>query len=157
MYNSGQWPKFSDASFVMDTGTRLIPTSEVPLVNLAAGKKHTEGELPIRYTAATYCFRSEAGSAGRHTRGFIRLHQFSKVELVSICTPNQSQRGRELILHAAETISKKTWIVLQSIITLLYWHTLFLPKKCDIEVWMPGQKNMKFLVVLNAVLFKLED
>ena len=64
MYNSGQWPKFSDASFVMDTGTRLIPTSEVPLVNLEAGKKHTEGELPIRYTDATYCFRSEAGSAG---------------------------------------------------------------------------------------------
>ena len=107
MYNSGQWPKFSDASFVMDTGTRLIPTSEVPLVNLEAGKKHTEGELPIRYTDATYCFRSEAGSAGRHTRGFIRLHQFSKVELVSICTPNQSQRGHELILHAAETILKK--------------------------------------------------
>ena len=73
-------PKFSDASFVIDTGNRLIPTSEVPLVNLAA-EKNIEGELPVRYTAATYCFRSEAGSAGRHTRGFIRLHQFSKVEL----------------------------------------------------------------------------
>ena len=107
MYNSGQLPKFSDTSFVIDPGNRLIPTSEVPLVNLAAEKVFTEGELPVRYTAATYCFRSEGGSAGRDTRGFIRLHQFSKVELVSICTPNQSQREHELILHAAETTLKK--------------------------------------------------
>ena len=115
--------------------------------------------MPVRYTAATYCFRSEAGSAGRDTRGSIRLHQFSKVELVSICTPNQSQREHELILHAAEKPYKKNL----NCLTEYYYFALFthpfpLKKTYDIEVWMPGQKTiLKFLVVLNAVLFNLED
>jgi seryl-tRNA synthetase len=131
-------PKFSDASFVIETGNRLIPTSGVPLVNLAA-EKNIEGELPVRYTAATYCFRSEAGSAGRHTRGFIRLHQFSKVELVSICTQNQSQREHELILHAAETMQKIE--LSHRVLLLCSIGTPFSPQTTyDIEVWMPGQK-----------------
>jgi len=93
MYNAGQLPKFAEDSFLTTDGFRLIPTAEVSLVNLVQNSIIYHEELPLRYVAYTPCFRSEAGSAGRDTRGMIRLHQFSKVELVSITAQDNSEEG----------------------------------------------------------------
>ena len=92
-FGTGNLPKAADDMFQTREGLWLIPTAEVPLTNLVAGEILDEARLPLRFTAWTPCFRSEAGAAGRDTRGMIRLHQFHKVELVSI-TPARGQRGR---------------------------------------------------------------
>lgn len=107
MYGAGQLPKFAEDSFLTTDGFRLIPTAEVSLINLVQDTILYHEELPLRYVAYTPCFRSEAGSAGRDTRGMIRLHQFSKVELVSITAQDKSEIEHEYIVNASENILKK--------------------------------------------------
>ena len=121
----------------------LIPTSEVPLTNLVREKILSEEELPLRFTALTPCFRAEAGSAGRDTRGMLRQHQFNKVELVSITTPEKSAEEHERMLAAAETVLKKLGLHYQ-VKTLCTGDMGFASQKTyDIEVWLPGQNTYR--------------
>jgi seryl-tRNA synthetase len=139
MYNAGQLPKFAEDSFLTTDGFRLIPTAEVSLVNLVQDTILYHEELPMRLVAYTPCFRSEAGSAGRDTRGMIRLHQFSKVELVSITAQDQSESEHEYILNASEEILK-TLDLPYRVMLLCSGDTSFASRKTyDIEVWLPGQ------------------
>jgi seryl-tRNA synthetase len=117
----------------------LIPTAEVSLTNYVADEILNEAELPLRFTAFTPCFRAEAGAAGRDTRGMIRMHQFSKVELVSITTPEQSNQEHERMTDAAQEILKKLNLA-HRVVTLCTGDMGFSAKKTyDIEVWLPGQ------------------
>jgi len=117
----------------------LIPTAEVPLTNYVADEIVNEAELPFRMTAHTPCFRAEAGAAGRDTRGMIRMHQFSKVELVSITTPDQSAAEHERMTDAAQEILKKLDLA-HRVVTLCTGDMGFGAQKTyDIEVWLPGQ------------------
>lgn len=139
MYGVGQLPKFAEDSFATTNGYRLIPTAEVSLTNIVADKILSEEELPLRFTAHTPCFRSEAGSAGKDTRGMIRLHQFSKVELVSIVTPEKSKDEHERMLSAAENILQKLDLSYR-VVTLCTGDIGFGSSKTyDIEVWLPAQ------------------
>lgn len=139
VYGTGQLPKFEEDLFRTTRGDWLIPTSEVPLTNLAADQIWAEEELPLRFTAHTPCFRSEAGSAGRDTRGMIRLHQFSKVEMVVVCTPEESDREHERMLTAAQTVLEKLDLPYRTV-TLCTGDMGFSARKTyDIEVWLPGQ------------------
>lgn len=143
MKNVGQLPKFADDSFETTTGHRLIPTGEVPLVNMVTGCILDKMQLPIRYTAYTPCFRSEAGSAGRDTKGLIRLHQFAKVELVSITAPEQSEEEHQYILNAAEEILRRLKIPYR-VMLLCAGDTGFASKKTyDLEVWLPGMQEYR--------------
>jgi seryl-tRNA synthetase len=117
----------------------LIPTAEVPLTNLVRESIVDEAELPLRYTACTPCFRAEAGAAGKDTRGMIRQHQFDKVELVSITTPEQSKDEHERMLACAEEVLKKLDLHYR-VMTLCTGDMGFASQKTyDIEVWLPGQ------------------
>src|SRR6201999_2044068 len=107
MFGTGQLPKFRDDQFAAGDGYWLIPTAEVPLTNLVRESILDEGELPMRLTALTPCFRAEAGAAGRDTRGMIRQHQFTKVELVSITTPEISKDEHERMLACAEEVLRR--------------------------------------------------
>ena len=121
----------------------LIPTAEVPLTNLVRESIVREEELPLRFTALTPCFRAEAGSAGRDTRGMLRQHQFNKVELVSITTPEQSAGEHERMLGSAEAVLKKLYLPYR-IMTLCTGDMGFASQKTyDIEVWMPGQETFR--------------
>lgn len=143
MYGVGQLPKFADDSFLTTDGFRLIPTSEVTLVNMVSDMILNRDELPMRLVAHSPCFRSEAGSAGKDTRGMIRLHQFHKVELVSITTPDQSDFEHEYMLNAAETILKRLDIPYR-VMLLCSGDMGFSAKKTyDIEVWLPGQRKYR--------------
>ena len=140
MYNVGLLPKFSEDSFETTNNYRLIPTGEVPLVNMVADSILPHEALPIRYVAHTPCFRSEAGSAGRDVRGMIRMHQFSKVELVSITTPEEAENEHEYVTSAAEEILKKLELPYR-VMLLCSGDMGFQSKKTyDIEVWLPSQK-----------------
>lgn len=143
MYNAGQLPKFADDSFETTNNYRLIPTAEVPLVNMVADSIIAREKLPIRYVAHTPCFRSEAGSSGRDTRGMIRLHQFSKVELVTITTPEESKREHEHITNAAETILKKLDLSYRVMLLCTGDMGFSAQKTYDLEVWLPGQKQYR--------------
>ena len=143
MFGTGQLPKFRDDQFQTNTGHWLIPTAEVALTNLVAGEILSETELPIRYTAYTPCFRAEAGAAGRDTRGMIRQHQFSKVELVSITTPEQSIDEHERMTNAAETVLQRLELPYR-VINLCTGDVGFQSEKTyDLEVWLPGQKTYR--------------
>jgi len=121
----------------------LIPTAEVPLTNYVSDEILAEAELPIRFTAYTPCFRAEAGAAGRDTRGMIRMHQFSKVELVSITTPGQSNAEHERMTDAAQEILKKLDLA-HRVVTLCTGDMGFgATKTYDIEVWLPGQNAFR--------------
>lgn len=121
----------------------LIPTAEVPLTNLVRESILSEEELPRRYTALTPCFRAEAGSAGRDTRGMLRQHQFEKVELVSITTPEKSREEHERMLSCAENVLKKLDLHYR-VMTLCTGDMGFASQKTyDIEVWLPGQKSYR--------------
>jgi seryl-tRNA synthetase len=123
--------------------TWLIPTAEVPLTNLVRESILSEEELPRRYTALTPCFRAEAGSAGRDTRGMLRQHQFEKVELVSITTPEKSREEHERMLSCAEAVLKKLDLHYR-VMTLCTGDMGFASQKTyDIEVWLPGQKTYR--------------
>ncbi len=121
----------------------LIPTAEVPLTNLVRESILSEEELPLRFTALTPCFRSEAGAAGRDTRGMLRQHQFDKVELVSITTPEQSRAEHERMLTCAEEVLKRLGLHYR-VMTLSTGDMGFASQKTyDIEVWLPGQGTFR--------------
>lgn len=143
MYNVGQLPKFEEDSFLTTNGYRLIPTSEVSLTNFVADTIVPREELPLRLTAYTPCFRSEAGSAGKDTRGMIRLHQFSKVELVSITTPDESKNEHERMLSAAEKILQKLDLSYRVMLLCSGDMGFSAHKTYDLEVWLPGQNQYR--------------
>lgn len=142
MFGTGQLPKFSQDSF--HTGNHwVIPTGEVPLTNLVSGAMLEETELPLRFTAHTACFRSEAGSAGKDTRGMLRQHQFYKVELVSIAHPDHSDAELERMTSAAEDILQQLKIPYR-VQLLCTGDTGFGAQKTyDLEAWMPGQNQYR--------------
>ncbi|MQA65768.1 MAG: serine--tRNA ligase [Alphaproteobacteria bacterium] len=139
LYGTGQLPKFADDLFVATTQHWLIPTAEVPLTNLVREQILDESALPIRVTALTPCFRSEAGAAGKDTRGMIRQHQFDKVELVSITTPEQSDAEHERMTKAAEEVLKRLGLSYRVIVLCTGDMGFAARKTYDIEVWLPGQ------------------
>jgi seryl-tRNA synthetase len=139
LYGTGQLPKFAEDQFKTEQGLWLIPTSEVPLTNLAADEIIDETALPWRFTALTPCFRSEAGAAGKDTRGMIRQHQFLKVELVSIAHPDHSDDEHKRMTNCAEEVLKRLGLPYR-VITLCTGDMGFSAQKTyDIEVWLPGQ------------------
>ncbi len=139
VYGTGQLPKFAEDLFRTTDGRWLIPTAEVPLTNLAGGEIIAEAKLPIRVTALTPCFRSEAGSAGRDTRGMLRQHQFNKVELVSIAHPDHSAQEHERMTQCAEAILEKLEIPWRRIILSAGDTGFGSARTHDLEVWLPGQ------------------
>ena len=143
LYGTGQLPKFAEDLFTASGGFWLIPTAEVPLTNLAADMILDAEALPLRFTAYTPCYRSEAGSAGKDTRGMIRQHQFSKVELVSITHPDRSGEEHERMTACAETILKRLDLAYRTV-TLCTGDMGFSAQKTyDIEVWLPGQNRYR--------------
>ena len=143
LYGTGQLPKFGDDLFRTTDGRWLIPTAEVPLTNMVAGKILDEDELPYRVTAHTACFRAEAGAAGKDTRGMLRQHQFYKVELVSIVSPDESEAELERMTGCAEEILKRLGIAYR-VVVLCSGDTGFgAAKTHDLEVWMPGQDTYR--------------
>ncbi len=139
LFGTGQLPKFEHDLFGTDTGHWLIPTAEVPLTNLAAGRIMAAEELPLRFTAFTPCYRSEAGSAGRDTRGMIRQHQFQKVELVSVTHPEASAEEHERMTQAAETILERLELPYRRVLLCAGDLGAAARKTYDLEVWLPGQ------------------
>jgi seryl-tRNA synthetase len=139
LFGTGQLPKFEEDLFVTKDGFWLIPTAEVPLTNLVRESIVEEGELPKRLTAWTPCFRAEAGSAGRDTRGMIRQHQFSKVEMVSITTEDQSLAELERMTGCAEEVLKRLELPYRTVILCIGDMGFGARKTYDIEVWLPGQ------------------
>ncbi|MGC6485834.1 MAG: serine--tRNA ligase [Candidatus Puniceispirillales bacterium] len=141
MAGTGQLPKFAEDLFHTTDDRWLIPTAEVPLTNLVAGDILDEATLPLRMTAYTPCFRAEAGAAGRDTRGMIRQHQFSKVELVTIAHPDQSDDELERMTSCAETILQRLGLAYR-VMLLSSGDTGFSARRTyDIEVWLPGQEE----------------
>jgi seryl-tRNA synthetase len=139
MFGTGQLPKFADDQFKTMDGRWLIPTAEVSLTNMVREKVLDEGDLPLRFTAYTPCFRLEAGAAGRDTRGMIRQHQFTKVELVSVTTPEQSRDELERMTHCAESILQKLNLHYR-VMRLCAGDMGFGARMTyDLEVWLPGQ------------------
>ena len=139
LYGTGQLPKFADQQFRTENGHWLIPTAEVTLTNFAADQILDAEKLPMRLTAHTLCFRSEAGAAGRDTRGMLRQHQFEKVELVSICRPDQSEEEHERMTRCAETVLELLELPYRRM-TLSTGDMGFSARKTyDLEVWLPGQ------------------
>ncbi|AUG52862.1 serine--tRNA ligase [Thalassospira marina] len=139
MFGTGQLPKFAEDSFKTTNDMWLIPTSEVTLTNQVAGEIVDTASLPLRYTALTQCFRSEAGSAGRDTRGMIRQHQFSKVEMVSIVDPEQSDAELERKTQCAEEVLQRLGLPYRTILLCSGDTGFSAMKTYDIEVWLPGQ------------------
>jgi seryl-tRNA synthetase len=139
LYGTANLPKFADDLFATSNDLWLAPTAEVPLTNLAAQSIFDEAALPLRFTALTPCFRSEAGAAGKDTRGMIRQHQFLKVELVSIAHPDHSEQEHQRMTACAETILKRLGLP-HRVVTLSTGDMGFASRKTyDIEVWLPGQ------------------
>jgi len=143
LFGTSQLPKFSEDLYQLDTGSYLIPTAEVPLTNLVADSILNEAELPLRFTAHTLCFRSEAGSAGKDTAGMLRQHQFAKVEMVCVTAPDQSDFELERMVGCAEEVLKRLKLPYR-VVTLCSGDTGFGARKTyDIEVWLPGQDKYR--------------
>ena len=143
VFGAGQLPKFAEDLFRTTNDYWLISTAEVPLTNLVAGEILDENVLPLRYTAWTPCFRSEAGAAGKDTRGMIRQHQFEKVELVSVTRPEDSTTEHERMTGCAEEVLKRLGLAYR--VVLLSTGDMGFPsqKTYDIEVWLPGQDTYR--------------
>lgn len=139
LYGTGQLPKFEEDLFKTTTDHYLIPTAEIPLTNLVNDKILSEKDLPMRMTAYTPCFRSEAGSAGKDTRGMIRQHQFTKVELVSIAHPDHSEAEHERMTACAEEVLKRLELPYRVMLLCTGDMGFGSRKTYDIEVWLPGQ------------------
>ena len=140
VYGTGQLPKFADDLFRTTDGRWLIPTAEVPLTNTVAGEIVAEKSLPIRLTALSDCFRSEAGAAGRDTRGMIRQHQFRKVEMVAICAPEQSDAEHEHMTQSAEKVLALLELPCRRVLLCSGDTGASAAKTFDLEVWLPGQQ-----------------
>ncbi len=142
-YGTSQLPKFAEDLFHTTSGSWLIPTAEVPLTNFVREEILDAAQLPLRFTAWTPCFRAEAGAAGKDTRGMIRMHQFGKVELVSITTPEQSLAEHERMTDCAQEVLKRLDLH-HRVMTLCTGDMGFSAKKTyDIEVWLPGQGRFR--------------
>ncbi|MFN9498107.1 MAG: serine--tRNA ligase [Erythrobacteraceae bacterium] len=139
MYGTDKLPKFAEDSFCTTNGRWLIPTSEVSLTASVMGELLDESALPMRLTALTLCFRSEAGAAGRDTRGFIRQHQFEKCELVSIVRPEDSEAEHQRMVRAAETILERLNLPYRKLLLCTGDMGFGARKTYDLEVWLPGQ------------------
>ena len=139
VYGTGQLPKFAEDLFSASGGFWLIPTAEVPLTNLAADNILEGESLPLRFTAYTPCYRSEAGAAGKDTRGMIRQHQFSKVELVSIAHPERSAEEHERMTVCAETVLQRLELPYRTVTLCTGDMGFSATKTYDIEVWLAGQ------------------
>jgi seryl-tRNA synthetase len=139
MYGTDKLPKFAEDSFCTTNGRWLIPTSEVSLTASVMGELLDEAVLPMRLTALTLCFRSEAGAAGRDTRGFIRQHQFEKCELVSIVRPEDSEAEHQRMTRAAETILERLALPYRKLLLCTGDMGFGARKTYDLEVWLPGQ------------------
>ncbi|WP_096700044.1 serine--tRNA ligase, partial [Magnetospirillum sp. 15-1] len=142
-FGTGQLPKFSEDLFKTNTGHWLIPTAEVPLTNLVSDEILDDKVLPLRMTALTPCFRSEAGSAGKDTRGMIRQHQFHKVEMVSIAHPDASDEEHERMTRCAETVLQRLGLAYRTIVLCTGDMGFSARKTYDIEVWLPGQQRYR--------------
>lgn len=138
-YGTGNLPKFEEDLFKTTAGLYLVPTAEIPVTNIVREEIVDEATLPMRFTAWTPCFRSEAGSAGRDTRGMIRMHQFMKVELVSITTPDQSEAEHERMTKAAETVLERLGLPFRTMLLCTGDMGFSSRKTYDLEVWLPGQ------------------
>jgi seryl-tRNA synthetase len=138
-FGTGNLPKFADDLFRTTNGLWLIPTAEMPLTNLVAGEILDEAALPLRFTAWTPCFRSEAGAAGKDTRGMVRQHQFNKVELVSIAHPDQAHEEHERMTSCAEEILKRLDLPYRVMLLCAGDMGFASRKTYDIEVWLPAQ------------------
>ena len=143
VFGTGQLPKFKEDLFRTEEGFWLIPTAEVPLSNLVREQILDAEDLPLRFTAYTPCFRSEAGSAGRDTRGMIRQHQFSKVELVSIVMPEDGEDELERMTNCAETILQKLDLPYRVMMLCTGDMGFSARKTYDLEVWLPGQDSYR--------------
>lgn len=143
MYGTGQLPKFAEESFRTTDDRWLIPTAEVPMTNLVAGEILAPGDLPRRMVAHTPCFRSEAGAAGRDTRGMIRMHQFDKVELVSIVQPGESAAELERMTAAAETVLQRLELSYRVMLLSTGDMGFGAAKTYDLEVWLPSQETYR--------------
>ena len=143
LYGTGQLPKFSQDLFKTNSENWLIPTAEVPLTNIVSDEIIPSENLPLRYTALTSCFRSEAGSAGKDTKGMIRLHEFKKVELVSIVKAENSSAEHNRMLECAEEILKKLELPYRVVVLCTGDLGFSASKTFDIEVWLPSQKKYR--------------
>ena len=143
MYGTNQLPKFAEDSYQTTNGWWLIPTSEVTLTNSVAGDILDESALPIRMTAHTQCFRSEAGSSGKDTTGMLRQHQFEKVEMVSITTPDTSMAEHDRMTRCAEAILEKLGLPYRTIVLCTGDMGFGAQKTHDLEVWLPGQNRYR--------------
>ena len=143
MLGTGQLPKFAEDSYQTTNGWWLIPTSEVTLTNIPAGEIVDESALPMRFTAHSQCFRSEAGSAGKDTRGILRQHQFEKVEMVSITRPEDSRAELDRMTACAEGILEKLGLPYRTIVLCTGDMGFGARRTHDIEVWVPGQNTYR--------------
>ena len=143
MFGTAQLPKFRDDQFAAGDGFWLIPTAEVPMTNLVRESIVDEKRLPLRFTAGTLCFRAEAGAAGRDTRGMIRQHQFEKVELVSITTPEDAAAEHERMTACAEEVLKRLDLHFRTVALCTGDMGFASQKTYDIEVWLPGQGRFR--------------
>ncbi len=143
MFGTGQLPKFAEDAFHTTEGYWLIPTSEVTMTNWVANKIISEDELPLRLTACTSCFRSEAGSAGKDTRGMLRQFHFKKVEMVSITTPEKSKEEHERMSQIESEILKSLGIPYQTVVLSTGDTGFGATKTYDHEVWLPGQQKYR--------------
>jgi len=139
MYGTGNLPKFSEDSYQTTNGWWLIPTSEVTLTNFAAGEILDGAALPVRMTAHTHCFRSEAGSAGKDTTGILRQHQFEKVEMVTLCRPEEALAEHDRMTNCAQAILEKLELPYRTVVLCTGDMGFGSQKTHDIEVWLPGQ------------------
>ena len=139
VFGTGQLPKFAEDLFHTEDGRWLIPTAEVSLTNLVRDQITATEELPLRLTALTHCFRSEAGASGRDTRGMIRQHQFQKVELVSITTPDQSDEEHERMVGCAEAVLKALELPFRTMLLCAGDMGFSARKTYDLEVWIPSE------------------
>ncbi len=143
MYGTNQLPKFAEDSYQTTNGWWLIPTSEVTLTNSVAGDILEEAALPLRMTAHTHCFRSEAGSAGKDTTGMLRQHQFEKVEMVTICTPETALAEHERMTKCAEAVLERLGLPYRTIVLCTGDMGFGAQKTHDLEVWLPGQNTFR--------------
>ncbi|MEP6967682.1 MAG: serine--tRNA ligase, partial [Pseudomonadota bacterium] len=143
MFGAGQLPKFVDDSFRTTDGRWLIPTAEVSLANLVRDQITPTDRLPLRLAALTSCFRSEAGAAGKDTRGMIRQHQFEKVELVSVTTPEESEAEHERMTACAEAVLKRLELPFRTMLLCAGDMGFSARKTYDLEVWLPSQQTWR--------------
>lgn len=143
MIGTGQLPKFGEDSYQTTNGWWLIPTAEVTLTNLVNNETVSEGYLPRRYVAHTQCFRSEAGSAGRDTSGMLRQHQFEKVEMVTVCTPETSEAEQARMTDCAQAILEALELPYRTVVLCTGDMGAGARRTHDIEVWLPGQNTYR--------------